>query len=433
MLKPNNIFTGKHEKNDSALGPDVLNSIAVLNRKCKVRWSSFSEKDMLDIIDDMHENDDISPKDYYDIILNSNVWPYFYKYIINFEVKGDKEVFRHRLVLLWEETWNVKELSWFKDSKLITEWLKSFILEWGSASETAIWNLWKNSWDKKSIFQKSLPVIWWILLFWAALVYVYNLWIDSVEDSNNPVKIVRGNTTLNEKVIVLNNWISEVENSNDIDNELENSASNKDNDETGFDTSLDKKIVENSSSLFRWLVDGILSEDDKNLTDKNLSGSSNSIDDYNWDYLELKWKFLQLYSNKNEKKLDATLDLKTVKFKNEFYRISKHVFENIDNFNTNKIKKKVKGKDISVYWDYLDILNTLFPWKSLQESYEKHYKFIVWLNAFEKWGYILKIPWTWFVNVMKKHKEEREESKVEVKNIEEKNIEEKNIIIEKKI
>lgn len=358
------------KKNKSEiLAPSQEKIISVVNKVVLDKWDEFSRDDMSHVLDFL-EDSKISASDIYPLLIKSDLWPFLSSPLMSIELKDWINIYSPKILWQNQETWEYKDLSWFKDKLILIEAIKEKLNEQNWIVDTTVMQIENFSWKKP-----LKKIILWVVVFSAIIWWILKFsWDSDLEwknflpvDTNNSGKIV-------EKKIAEKNISKEEEKEEEkiINAVLEKNASK---------LSEENITIKDIPKQFKKIVENL--DWEKNL-ELDAEFSDNNLEYYWWNLQKLKEKFLEIYSKDNEKILDTSLDLKTEKFKNEFNEIFNHVMENINYFSDERINEIYLKNDMSIYEDRLEILKVLFPWKNLQESYKKHYKFIVWLVNF-KW------------------------------------------------
>lgn len=367
---------------EEILAPSQEKIISVVNRVVLDKWDEFSREDMEHVLTFL-EDSKISASDIYPLLMKSKIWPALSSPLMDLELKDWWKTYSPKILWQNQETWEYKDLSWFKDKLVLIEAIKEKINEQNWIVDDTIMQIENFSWKKplKKIILWVVvfsAIIWWILKFsWDS----DSEWKNFLPDEwNNSGKILEKKDA--KKIIYEPKEVVKQIVEQNVSKVVKVEDKNLDKNITLSEENLTiKEDLKNIPEQFKKIVENL--DWDKNL-EENTKFSDNNLENYWWNLQKLKEKFLEIYSKNNEKILDTSLDLKTEKFKNEFNEIFNHVIDNIDNFSDERIKEIYLKNDMSIYEDRLEILNTLFPWENLQESYEKHYKFIVWLVSF-KW------------------------------------------------
>lgn len=370
------------KNNSEILAPSQEKIISVVNRVVLDKWDEFSREDMEHVLTFL-EDSKISASDIYPLLMKSKIWPALSSPLMDLELKDWWKTYSPKILWQNQETWEYKDLSWFKDKLVLIEAIKEKINEQNWIVDDTIMQIENFSWKKplKKIILWVVvfsAIIWWILKFsWDS----DSEWKNFLPDEwNNSGKILEKKDA--KKIIYEPKEVVKQIVEQNVSKVVKVEDKNLDKNITLSEENLTiKEDLKNIPEQFKKIVENL--DWDKNL-EENTKFSDNNLENYWWNLQKLKEKFLEIYSKNNEKILDTSLDLKTEKFKNEFNEIFNHVIDNIDNFSDERIKEIYLKNDMSIYEDRLEILNTLFPWENLQESYEKHYKFIVWLVSF-KW------------------------------------------------
>jgi len=110
-----------------------------------------------------------------------------------------------------------------------------------------------------------------------------------------------------------------------------------------------------------------------------------------WDSDKVKSSIRNLFSTKNKNLLkeeiiyvskEEYLSIKEI-YKNNIWKIP----------SINRLRLKIKNKDVTRYNDYLKNLKILFPWETVEESQKKMRKMILWMKDYENKNISFWILW----------------------------------------